>query len=113
MHEYSIVSALLDRVEAEARARGASSVATVRVALGAQSGVDPELLRSAFEIARAGTPCAGAELDLRMVAPEWRCRNCDRTLGGDGPLRCPQCDAPAKLVAGDEIVLERLELEVA
>lgn len=113
MHEYSIVSALLDRIEAEASARGATAVASVRVAIGAQAGLDPDLLRSAFEMARAGTPCAEARLELRAIAPEWRCRACDRQLPDEGPRRCAACGAPARLVAGDEIVLERLELEVA
>ena len=113
MHEYSIVSALLDRIEAEARSRGASSVASVRVAIGGQAGLDPDLLRSAFEIARAGTPCATAELELREIPAVWRCRVCAGELPVEGPRRCPACDAPGRLVAGDEIVLERLELEVA
>jgi Zn finger protein HypA/HybF involved in hydrogenase expression len=29
-----------------------------------------------------------------------------------GPLRCPACGAPARLVSGDDILLERLDLEV-
>ena len=113
MHEYSIVCALLDRIEAEARSRGASSVDSVRVAIGLQAGLDPQLLRSAFELARAGTPCAEATLELREIAPDWRCRACGGELPIDGPRRCPACGSPGRLVAGDEIVLERLELEVA
>jgi len=113
MHEYSIVSALLDRIEAEARSRGASSVASIRVAIGVQAGLDPDLLRSAFELARAGTPCAEATLELRAIAAEWRCRACGGELPLAGPRRCPACGSPGRLVAGDEIVLERLELEVA
>ncbi len=113
MHEYSIVSALLDRIEAEARSRGALSVASVRVAIGGQAGLDPDLLRSAFEVARAGTPCAAASLELREIPAVWRCRVCGGELPAEGPRRCPGCDAPGRLVSGDEIVLERLELEVA
>jgi hydrogenase nickel incorporation protein HypA/HybF len=47
MHEYSIVGSLMQRVEAEARQRGATSVGRIRIALGELSGVDPELLASA------------------------------------------------------------------
>ena len=113
MHEYSIVSALLDRVEAEVRSRGALSVGSVTVSLGRQSGVDPELLRSAFELARAGTPCAAAALELREVDCRWACRLCGGEVAVDRPSRCPACGGATRLVAGDEIVLERLELEVA
>jgi hydrogenase nickel incorporation protein HypA/HybF len=113
VHEYSIVSALLDRIEVEARSRGASSVASIRVAIGGQAGLDPDLLRSAFEIARAGTPCAAAALELREIPAVWRCRVCGGELRAEGPRRCPSCDAPGRLDSGDEIVLESLELEVA
>ena len=44
MHEYSIVRALLDRVEAEAQARKATAVRHIRVRIGELAGVDPELL---------------------------------------------------------------------
>jgi hydrogenase nickel incorporation protein HypA/HybF len=113
VHEYSIVRALLDRVEAEVRARGAVSVAAVRVALGRQSGVEPGLLRSAFELVRAGTPCAAAELELAEIDTRWACRTCGAETAAERPSRCASCGGPTRLVAGDEIVLERLELEVA
>ena len=113
MHEYSIVSALLDRVDQEARRHGAVAVAIVRVAVGRLSGVEAELLGPAFELARTGTLCEGARLELRAIDPAWACRACGEPVAGGGPLRCAGCGAPARLVTGDEILLERLELEVA
>lgn len=113
VHEYSIVEALLERAEAEAQRREATAVARLTVAVGALSGVEDELLRSAFELARVGTPCERAELSVRSIAPQWSCRGCGREITAGGILRCPGCGSPARLVAGDEIVLESLELEVA
>jgi len=113
MHEYSIVQALLDRVDAEARARDAAAVSRVRLAIGRLAGVESELLRSAFELAREGTRCAGAELEVREVEPRWSCRACGGEVPSGAALRCAACGAPARLAAGDEIVLESLELEVA
>ena len=112
MHEMSIVQALLERVEAEAAAHAARSVVRVELALGALSGVEPELLRTAWELARPQTRCAAADLVVRAVAAEWRCASCARPLAAGERLRCPDCGAPARLAAGDEILLERLELEV-
>jgi hydrogenase nickel incorporation protein HypA/HybF len=112
MHEMSIVQALLERVEAEAAARSARAVVRVEVALGALSGVEPELLHSAWELARTPTRCAAADLVLRSVAARWQCSRCGRPLATGERLRCPECGAPARLAAGDEILLERLELEV-
>lgn len=112
MHEYSIVQALLDKVDAEALAHGAVAVTRVRLAIGRLAGVDSELLRSAFELVRCGTRCAAAELDVRDVAAHWVCRSCGIEIRAGGVLRCQACGGPARLEAGDEIVLESLELEV-
>ena len=47
MHEYSIVQALFDQIQAAVRARGAISVRRVKVQIGEIAGVDVELLRTA------------------------------------------------------------------
>ena len=110
MHEYSIVQALLERVEQEAAARGARRVVRLWVRLGELSGVEPELLATAYETFRERTLCESAPMELDRVAAAWACRRCARPLAG--ARRCPECDAPAALVAGDEIVLSRIEMEV-
>jgi hydrogenase nickel incorporation protein HypA/HybF len=113
VHEYSIVQALLERVELEARRHAATSVAEVSVAVGRDAGVDPGLLAAAFELVRAGTVARDARLTLREVEPRWVCTVCARAIPPGAVLRCAECGAPAQLVEGDELVLERLELEVA
>jgi hydrogenase nickel incorporation protein HypA/HybF len=112
MHEYSIVQSLMGHIEAQARAHGATAVRHVAVRIGELSGVDPELLQSAYDLVRERSICAGAPLSITAVAAQWVCRQCSRAVPSGGPLRCPACAAPARLVSGDEILLERLELEV-
>jgi hydrogenase nickel incorporation protein HypA/HybF len=112
MHEYSLMLALLERVEAEATAHRAVAVHRVLVRIGELSGVEPDLLESAFEIVRAGTVCAGAALDVERVAARWECSACRRPLDTGGALRCAACGAAAALAAGDEILLGQIELEV-
>ena len=113
MHEYSIVEALLRRVESEARLRKAVSVGRIRVALGELSGVDPELLATAYEVFRARTLCEQADMEIRTVPALWTCPACGLPIASGQPLRCPLCQAPARLASGDEIVLEQIEMEVA
>jgi hydrogenase nickel incorporation protein HypA/HybF len=113
MHEYSIVGALIHRVESEARARQAVSVQRIRVALGELSGVDPELLATAYDTFRAGTVCAGAEMELHQVPARWSCPKCGAAPPRGGALRCPACQGPVRLQTGDEILLEQIEMEVA
>ncbi len=110
MHEYSIVQSLIERIEREAAARKATRVVCVHVKLGELSGVEPGLLATAYDTFRDRTVCATAPMVLDRIAPEWRCERCDRTLAGR--LRCDACGRPATLVRGDEIVLQRIEMEV-
>lgn len=112
MHEYSIVSALLDRVEQEARSRGARSVARIQVRLGGLSGVEPDLLATAFEMARPGTLCREASLDIVRTEVAWTCPACGKPQSS-GAARCAECGLLARLDGTDEIILERIELEVA
>ena len=112
MHEYSIVSALVDRVEREAAARGAARVAAISVRIGALSGVETTLLATAFETFRDGTICEGATMTIVDVPAAWSCSACETPVAAGEVLRCAACDAPARLTAGDEIILDRVELEV-
>lgn len=112
MHEYSIVQALVERVEVEARARRATAVHRLSVRIGELSGVDAELLTTAFETFRERTICEQAELDLLLVPARWECQDCGGAIGRGDLLTCPSCAVPARLVQGDEIMLDRIEMEV-
>ncbi len=111
MHEYSLVSAMVDRVLHEARERSAVSVQRLAVRIGSLSGVEPELFASAFTLVRQGL-LQNATLDIRRSEAEWACPGCGAPIAAGGPLRCGGCELPAKLVAGDEILLEQIEMEV-
>jgi hydrogenase nickel incorporation protein HypA/HybF len=112
MHEYSVVQALIERVEAEARARGASTVHRVAVRVGEASGVDVELLETAYATFRQRTLCAQAELCVNVVPVRWGCERCGTPPAPGQGLRCTRCDSRLRLVEGDELVLDRIEMEV-
>jgi hydrogenase nickel incorporation protein HypA/HybF len=113
MHEYSIVQALLERVDHEARTHGASHVHRVRVSIGELAGVEIDLLRTAYETIRHRTVCDGAELDVRRVEARWECGRCGAAIARGAPLRCAACGQPARLASGDEIMLDQIEMEAA
>lgn len=112
MHEYSIISALVDQVATRARPHRGARVRRVHVALGELAGVDPELLATAFTTFRERTPCDGAELVIESRAARWVCPRCTAGVPRGGPLRCASCEVPARLDGGDEIILQRIELEM-
>lgn len=114
MHEIELVRSLLSKAEAEVDAHGASAVRGVFLRVGSMSGVDVELLLAAYRRCRPSTFCEGADLTVEVVQAHWVCPVCGDLGGPAGShLACPVCGDPLRLTAGDELVLERLELEVA
>lgn len=113
MHEYSLIQALLSRVEAEARARHAGTIRKLSVRIGELSGVEPELFASAYEFYRERTLCGEAEMVIERVPARWVCSACGEGFARGAVLTCAVCGAPAHLEQGGEIVLDRIEMEVA
>jgi hydrogenase nickel incorporation protein HypA/HybF len=112
LHEFSIVQDLLDNGHGRARDQGAIKVHRIHLRIGEISGVEIDLLASAFEICRENTLCAGAELEIQPIPPAWACPTCGGEVRPGEILSCAQCGVPARLLRGDEIVLERIEMEV-
>jgi hydrogenase nickel incorporation protein HypA/HybF len=112
VHEYSVVQALIEQVESQARARGAHAVHRVTVRVGEASGLDVELFETAYATFRDRTICAEAELSVTVVPVRWQCSRCQAAPTVGQPLRCRQCGGVVRLLAGDEIVLDRIEMEV-
>jgi hydrogenase nickel incorporation protein HypA/HybF len=112
VHEYSIVQSLFDKIQDVARAHGAVAVRRVKVRIGEIAGVEAGLLRTAYELFRERTLCENAPLDIEAVAARWACPDGHGDIARGRPLVCPACARPARLAAGDEIVLDQLELEV-
>lgn len=110
MHEYSIIHALVESVGTHVMAGG--QVRHVRIEIGALAGVDAGLLATAYEVARIGTVCAEATLEITPVEAQWACPRCDRLFARGSKLQCPECDLPAALTRGDEIVLAQIEVEL-
>lgn len=113
MHEWSIVQTLISEVERHAAARGAHAVHRLHLRVGALSGVEVPLLETAWESFRERSCCAGAELAVELVPPLWACPRCRTAIPLGGLLRCGACGAAAELESGGEIVLARIEMEVA
>jgi hydrogenase nickel incorporation protein HypA/HybF len=113
MHELSIALAILDVAEEEAGRRG-GRVAAIHLKLGRFSGVVEEALRSAYEMAREGTPLAQAELVIEQVPLVVHCPTCDadQVPPSMQALRCPACGAAIdRIVSGRELEVFALEID--
>lgn len=112
MHELAITQALVNLALEEAAARQAEGIAALGVAIGALSHVDPEAVRFAFEAVVAGTPAAGARLQIdRPPGTAW-CLDCsdEVTIARQGDS-CPRCQGARLMVTGgDDLRLMWLEV---
>jgi len=114
MHEMSVSLALIEQVERIAAERGARSVTVITVSIGPLSGIEADLLARAFPLAAAGTPAEHARLDIEQLDVTVSCSQC----GAESPARanrliCGTCgDYRTRIVSGDEMILQRVELDV-
>ena len=112
MHELAICQALITQVEDIAVQRTAW-VRQVRIGVGPLSGIEPQLLESAYPLACAGTWAEGSQLNIEHIDVRVRCRGCGaETMAAPNRLVCGACgDWHTDLLAGDELLLLRVELE--
>lgn len=102
MHELSIATAIIERAGELARADGTDTVSAVTVRVGELAGVVPDALDFAFEVARGGTPLAGARLVVERVPARAWCEPCAEEFAVGVPpfFWCPGCDRPSTELRG-------------
>lgn len=113
MHEYSIIQSLVDSVESVASQHTGGTVHHIYVDIGELAGVDCDLLQTAYETFRFGTICQDVPLTIDRIEARWECPHCHIVISRGAVLRCPACNEPARLAAGGEIILNRVDMEVA
>jgi hydrogenase nickel incorporation protein HypA/HybF len=112
MHELSLMQALIDLAEGEARKHGAARISVVRVEIGDLSHVDAQTLRFCFDAAAHGSLAQGARFDIINIPAAGRCLDCGRDVAMMARFdACPECGAHrVQMTRGDDLRL--LELEV-
>ena len=113
MHELSVCLSLLREVERIARENDAGRVTRIVVTVGPLSGVEADLLRNAYPLAVAGTIAEDAEFHIDIAGIVVQCTQCGaESAAKPNRLLCGECgDYRTRLVSGDEMVLQSLELE--
>lgn len=113
MHEYSIVQSLLDSCEENAIKNGAQKVTKVVVKIGVMSGVEPELLRTAFDTFKEKTLCEDSEFVINIQPIVIKCNKClNESILKSIEYCCPKCkDMDTEILDGEDMYLMQLELE--
>jgi hydrogenase nickel incorporation protein HypA/HybF len=113
MHERSLIRALLRQVEDVAAEHPGSHIQTIRVRVGEFSGVQPELLASAYYDLIENTPFRGAALDMEQVPLEGCCDQCGNCFRIERfNFQCNQCGSlRVTLSGGEEMLLDSITME--
>jgi hydrogenase nickel incorporation protein HypA/HybF len=114
MHELAIAEGIADVVATRAGEHHATRVTSVRLRIGAASGVVPDSLTFCFEMLASENPLlAGARLAVETVPHRAHCRGCDRDFAvSDYIAECPDCGAWSDLVvSGGELQVLEMEIE--
>ncbi|MGB6327305.1 MAG: hydrogenase maturation nickel metallochaperone HypA [Halarcobacter sp.] len=113
MHEYSIVQSLLESCEEHAKQNNSTNVTKVIIKIGVLSGVEPDLLQTAFDTFKEKTVCDKAEFIINRQKVIITCLSCNQesTLEKNEFL-CPNCQSKeVKVIDGEDMYLMSLEME--
>jgi hydrogenase nickel incorporation protein HypA/HybF len=113
MHEFSIVQSLLDQCEDQVVKNEVSKITKVVVKIGVLSGVEPDLLKSAFETFKEKTVCSEAEFVLNIQPILVKCNSCNaKSTLEKFEYICPKCkSSDLEVLDGEDMYLMSLEME--
>lgn len=114
MHEFSIVSSLLESCEEIAQENNATKILKIYLEIGERSGVNIALLRSAFSEFKLGSLCEESQLLIQESKVELACNTCHQKSIAEklDYTHCPQCGSKeVRIIKGNEMLLLRLEME--
>jgi hydrogenase nickel incorporation protein HypA/HybF len=113
MHELAICQALIEQLDSIAAQYVKKQIVEVNLKIGPLSGVVPQLLVDAFSIAAKASCAEQVKLNISKGDIVVRCKQCEtESRVKINQLVCRQCgDWQTELVSGDEMLLERVELQ--
>jgi hydrogenase nickel incorporation protein HypA/HybF len=108
----SLAVALLEEIERCVAANGGGRIETVHAECGPLAGVEPLLLREAFEQISHTTCAEGSKLIIDEVPLRAHCDDCGRDFEPVRfTFRCPACSSGrCRLLQGDALILRRVTL---
>lgn len=113
MHEFSLVSQLLETVMASAEENGITNVTRVKLIVGECHGALPEAMNFAFKALSGDTVCSNAVLDMEIQKGIVRCKSCDNEFPYEVlQSMCPRCGSVyLKITSGRELRVDYFEGE--
>lgn len=109
MHELSLMRSIVGTCVERAEGR---RVKSVRLRVGALSGVEVHALRFCFDVCTEGTVLAGAALTIDEVPGRAECRACGERVALERFVAVCPCEKRARLtvLSGDELLIDSMEV---
>src|ERR1700754_1846193 len=109
MHELSITESIVATVSEHV---GDCPVRALTLEIGALSGVVADSVRFCFELCAAGTPLAGARLDIVESPGLGRCRDCAVQVELTDLIALCDCgSANLEITSGQQLKIKAIEME--
>jgi hydrogenase nickel incorporation protein HypA/HybF len=122
MHEFSVMTQIVDSIMAEATKRQAKKIEAVDLEVGEYTMLGDEQLKFAYEVLSKENPLLeGSELNIKHLKGRIKCKcgfEGDVRPAEDSPhkivpiLECPQCCGAAEIVVGRECVIRNIRMVV-
>lgn len=112
MHEYSVVSSLIDVCEKQAKKSNAKEIKKITLQVGRLSGIEVHFLESCFETFKEDTICHNAKLIIKTVEVEIYCEECNtKQIVLDNNFLCQLCESrKTQILQGQELLVESIEI---
>jgi hydrogenase nickel incorporation protein HypA/HybF len=121
MHEFSVMTQIVDSILSEAKKRNAKKIEQVDLQIGEYTMLGDEQMSFAFEVLSKDSILEKAKLEISHVPGRIKC-----TCGYDGPvpldedshhrtvpiMECPKCKRPAKITEGRECLVRNIRMVV-
>jgi hydrogenase nickel incorporation protein HypA/HybF len=121
MHEFSVMSQIVDSILSEANKRKATKIEEVDLQIGEYTMLGEEQLKFAYEVLSKDTILKGSKLNIGHIEGKIECACGYRGRiepSPDSPhrivpiLECPKCKGAAKIVEGRECVIRNIRMVV-
>jgi hydrogenase nickel incorporation protein HypA/HybF len=121
MHEFSVMSQIVDSLLSEAKEHNARKIEEVDLRIGEYTMLGEEQLRFAYEVLSKDTILEGSKLTISQIKGRIKC-DCgfegEVEPSPDSPhkvvpmLECPRCKGVAKIIEGRECVIRNIRMVV-
>lgn len=108
----SVMQSVMETVFHIAEEHGASQVTKIQLRIGERAGISIDALRFAFDLVSQNTLAEGSVLAIDTVPLRGECLDCGHQFQArDGFLVCDQCEGYAKILSGQELNIESIEVK--